>query len=132
MSSNKKIKLSDTTTLALATLNNLEASTIARCTYTASEKYVNGGWVCISPNTYLSNPNSDIKLPLLHVFRIPIAPLKHYFNKPGEMFRFTLIFPALPPDWETFNLDEDTGTGSGFRFRNIHRCKEGVYWLFIH
>lgn len=127
----KKFKV----TIDAATLSKLnneineESCTIVHCTYIASDKYVNGGWVNIFPTTILEpNDNSFQQLPLLHAINIPVAPKKHYFKNKGDVLRFTLYFPAIPANWKTFSLIEiiDSG-GIGLSASAILRNNTGVY-----
>ena len=107
-----------------------EAQTIVHCNYVSKRKYVNGGWVNIYPTTYLVH--NDEKLQLIHAENIPFAPAIHKFNRSGELKRFTLIFPSIPKDWDSFSLIEDSGTHECFSVHNIQANHSGVYEVAIH
>lgn len=113
----------------LATADETQ-STIVHCIYYSSKLYINGGWVHIWKSTYLQNNLSKEKVQLLHALNIPIAPEKHYFNRKGEYFPFTLIFPKLPSAWLSFDLVEVSDAG-GFCVRNITRNESGIYRVKI-
>ena len=112
-----------------------EACTIVHCTYVAKIKYVNGGWVNIHPKTVLHQSEGFLEkmeqLELLHAFNVPLAPAKHYFSQQGDVIRFTLYFPALPANWNFFNLVEDSGYDDGFTACWIPRNSVGVYSVFL-
>lgn len=107
-----------------------ESQTIVHCNYVSKRKYVNGGWVNIYPTTYLVHHNE--KLQLLHAENIPMAPQMHVFKRVGELKHFTLIFPSIPKDWETFSLVEKSDGQSGFIVSNIKRNNSGVYYIALH
>ena len=109
-----------------------ESQTTIHCNYVSKHKYINGGWLNIYATTYLSSTTTNnTDLELQHVENVPIAPNKHFFTKVGDHKRFTLYFPAIPKDWETFDLVEKTNTGNGFVIKNIHRNNNGIYEIFI-
>lgn len=110
-------------------LQNVEEQgmTIIHCRYTSKTIYVNGGWVNIFKTCYLVNPLGG-KLQLLHSENIPVAPDRHFFQRKGQMKRFTLYFPSIPESWEVFDFMEDTGNGkTGFTVHGLKRNKIGVY-----
>jgi hypothetical protein len=107
-----------------------EAQTTVHCNYVSKRKYVNGGWVNIYPTTYLIH--HDEKLQLLHAENIPMAPQIHVFKRVGELKHFTLIFPPIPKDWETFSLIEKSDGQSGFIVSNIKRNNSRVYDIALH
>ena len=107
-----------------------ESQTIVHCNYVSKRKYVNGGWVNIYPTTYLVHHNEKLKL--LHAENIPMAPEMHVFKRVGELKHFTLIFPSIPKDWETFSLIEKSDGQSGFIVSNIKRNNSGIYEIALH
>ena len=107
-----------------------ESQTIVHCNYVSKRKYVNGGWVNIYPTTYLVHHNE--KLQLLHAENIPMALQMHVFKRVGELKHFTLIFPSIPKDWETFSLIEKSDGQSGFIVSNIKRNNSGIYEIALH
>ena len=107
-----------------------DGQTIVHCSYVSKNKYANGGWVNIYPTTYLVHQKEKIQL--LHADNIPMAPQIHAFKNAGELKHFTLIFPPVPNDWETFSLIEKSESHSGFIVANIKRNNSGVYEIIVH
>lgn len=56
-----------------------ESQTIIRCKINACEILQYGGWVNISPNTYLINRQSNEKLKLIYIENILHAPHRYFF-----------------------------------------------------
>ncbi|MEI7474831.1 MAG: hypothetical protein WCK67_08625 [bacterium] len=108
-----------------------ERVTIIHCTYVAKQKFINGGWVNIYPSTYLMNPVDRNQLKLQHAVNIPLAPSKHYFNKPGDVKKFILYFPPIPRHWKIFHLLEETNDNSGFTACNLEGNNSGIYEVFL-
>ena len=107
-----------------------EGQTIVHCLYVSKTKYVNGGWVNIHPTTFLVR--NEETLPLLHAENIPMAPSMHMFKRPGELKNFTLIFPAIPKEWDQFCLIEECSSGGGFVVKNLSRNDSGVYQVSLY
>ena len=95
--------------------------------YRSSNFYVNGGWIQIDENSYISIVGSNKKYRLIKAFGIPLAPLKHYFKKQGEFHTYSLIFPALPSDTNKIDVIEKLAPGSYFNFYGIDYSK----WITI-
>lgn len=87
--------------------------------YIAPNKYINGGWIQISPMTYIQPVNSDIRYSLLEVRNISIAPTKLYFKSAGQVHHYSLIFQALPKNVSHINIIEKLAEGSYFNFFNV-------------
>ena len=109
-----------------------ESQTIIHCNYVAPERFDKGGWVNINSTTFLINETGKQRVKLIHNENIPIAPDKHYFLKPGEKMRFTLIFQGIPKTWNRFSLCEKTLIGDGFVVKDIFKNKSGVYEININ
>jgi len=110
------------------------------CTYVVSEKYKSDWHININKNSFLIGGKSLTKLKLINVIGIPIAPQKHCFKKLGESLQFSLIFPAMPKEWEVFDFIEDIPTvfsdkrllfSNRFYCRNIKRNDTDVYKITI-
>jgi len=123
--------IDDSTKLKLLTSAEEQGHTIIHCKYVSPHIYINGGWVNIWPITYLDNDSESLRLELLQVVNIPLAPNKHYFKKPGEILHFSLIFGRVPDHWSSFNMQEIAGNSLGFGYSGIERNKIGVYNIRI-
>lgn len=95
--------------------------------YRAPDYYVNGGWIQMEPNAYISPVGSTTKYGLLRAIGIPIAPIKHYFKKEGEFHTYSLIFPALPLGTTQINIIEKEAPGTYFNFYGVDYSK----WITV-
>ena len=95
--------------------------------YRSSEIYVNGGWIQMDSNAYISPVGSTKKYRLIKTIGIPLAPLKHYFKNKGEFHTYSLIFPALPSDTKKIDIIEKLAPGNYFNFYGIDYSK----WITI-
>ncbi len=95
--------------------------------YRSSELYVNGGWIQMEGNAYISPVGSSMKYRLIKTIGIPLAPLKHYFKQKGEFHTYSLIFPALPSDTKKIDIIEKLAPGSYFNFYGVDYSK----WITI-
>lgn len=103
-----------------------EGQTLIHCSYVSKEMYVNGGWVNIYPTTILQSERGA-SITMIDAQSIPLAPQKYYFTKCGQLKQFTLLFPKIPADWQTFDLIEKTYSGDGFIVKQIAVNESGVY-----
>lgn len=117
-----------------------EGFTYLHCTYKTSPKYSKGWWININNSSYITGGKDLECLKMLNAIGIPLAPEKHYLKKFGDTLKFTLIFPAIPKDWKTFDFIEDTNPtysvatiqlSHGLSIRNITRNNTGVYKVII-
>ena len=123
------IKLTASVVHSLLSSCEEQEQTIIHCNYVSKEKYVNGGWVNIYPTTYLVCEHES--LALVHAENIPLAPQVHVFKKAGELKRFSLIFPAVPKSWASFDFIEKSNSANGFKVHNIKRNNTGIYEINI-
>jgi hypothetical protein len=63
--------------------------------YQATSYYTNGGWIKISPKTFIRPKGSSQKLVLTNATNIPYGPEKLHFNSSIEWRYFSLHFPSL-------------------------------------
>lgn len=99
------------------TVTNLE--TKVDFGYQATSYYIKGGWIKISPKTYISPKGSNKKFILTNATNIPYGPEKLHFNSSIEWRYFSLHFPPLPVV-DTFDLIEnEKGDETDFNFYGI-------------
>lgn len=103
-----------------------EGQTLVHCNYVSKKEYPNGGWVNIFATTFLVNADTGEHIQLAQAMNIPVAPARHFFNRPGELKQFTLLFPRVPKFWKRFHLIEEAGPDS-FQVKDIDRNDQGVY-----
>lgn len=98
--------------------------TYLHCTYTVNKE--GGAWINIWKSSYLVNDGVELKL--VDAVNIPYSPEKHILFNFGDTFNFTLIFPAVPKDWATFDFIERCENNiTGFNIKNIVRNETGAY-----
>lgn len=66
--------------------------------YIATSEYVRGGWIRISPHTYIKIKGDDKKYTLTHAENIPIAPEHFHFESEKDWQYFSLYFPSIPQE----------------------------------
>jgi hypothetical protein len=113
-------------------MNVTEGATVIHCYYESPEKYINGGWINISPTTYLMNTLTNTMLPLIQAHNIPISPQRHYFKKVKEKKTFTLFFPLLPQNWKSFSMVELVNAPDPIMIHDISRNATGVYHAILN
>lgn len=88
--------------------------------YQTSGRYVRGGWITISPKTFLRCRSSSKKYPLIKATNIPYGPEKLFFKSSIDWRYFSLYFPPIP-EFEKFVdlIEADPGTPDDFNFLNI-------------
>jgi hypothetical protein len=106
--------------------------TFIHCTFTSQPEYIDGGWLNIFPTTYLLNREKSKRLRMEFTLDIPVPPKYHFFMKVNEQIRFTLIFPKLPADWQTFTLIEESERENSLVKFDVKRNKFGVYQVVVN
>ena len=121
----EKIEISED----LLTCYEEEGYTYLHCTFHCNR--VGGIWINIYKTSFLVNGKT--KLGLIHALNIPYPPAVKVLSNRGDSHNFTLVFPAIPKDWETFDFSERAGRGKmNFdTIRNIRRNNSGVYKVII-
>lgn len=88
--------VNDNLQLLRITVTNLE--TKVDFGYQATSYYTNGGWIKISPKTFIRPKGTNKKLILTNATNIPYGPEKLHFNSSIEWRYFSLHFPSLLED----------------------------------
>ena len=120
---NPKIDSRDGFSLIIEEVELTEDFTIVYCKHVASLIYDRGGWVTISPDTYLMDRTSNEKYSLITARGIPISPSKHYYNAKGETLSFRLVFPRISSNCTLVDLVECPNSKDCFNFYGIHLAK---------
>jgi hypothetical protein len=88
--------VNDNLQLLRITVTNLE--TKVDFGYQATSYYTNGGWIKISPKTFIRPKGTNKKLILTNATNIPYGPEKLHFNSSIEWRYFSLHFPSILDD----------------------------------
>jgi hypothetical protein len=101
-------RANDNLQLLRVTITNLE--TKVDFGYQATSYYTNGGWIKISPKTFIRPKGTNKKLILTNATNIPYGPEKLHFNSSIEWRYFSLHFPPILEDSNNKkSLMHDTG-----------------------
>ena len=88
--------------------------------YTTTEKYDFGGWIKISPNTFIENAASKKRYTMTNAVGITIAPALINFQSKKDWQYFSLFFPPIPKKDCVLNIvEEEKGTPNDFNYYNI-------------
>lgn len=88
--------------------------------YLTSDKYNNGGWIKISPDTFIENTVTKERFVLTNAVGITIAPAKRNFESKKDWQYFSLYFPAIPQKECSLNIIEKIkGNKNDFNYYNI-------------
>ena len=100
--------------------------------YQAPDKYINGGWIEMDPNSFIRPASSSTIYKMVKAINISIAPIKTYFKKSGQIHVFTLIFPPLPSDVTVIDIIEKEGLGTYFNFYNVQLEKNATTIIHVN
>ncbi len=87
--------------------------------YISPKEYINGGWIQIDADCFISPVGSEISYKMIRAINIPIAPNKYHFKRSGQVLRFSLLFPALSKKVKAIDFIEKLAEGTYFNFFNI-------------
>lgn len=88
--------------------------------YQTDQIYIRGGWVKISPNTYLKDFESERKFKLIRAKNIPISPQKHHFQSRKDWLFFSLYFEPIPfKDSVIDMIEKENGDHTDFNYYGI-------------
>ncbi len=96
--------------------------------YTTTEKYNNGGWIKISPETFIENAESKERYTMTNAVGITIAPAKRNFESNKDWQYFSLYFPPMKQKDTTVNIIEKIrGNKNDFNYYNIPlKMQDGI------
>lgn len=88
--------------------------------YTAPWIYEHGGWIDISPDTYIQVKGNVKKYSLKEAQNIPLAPNRLNFKSTQDWQVFSLFFEPIPLNDCTINLiEKEKPSSNDFNFYNI-------------
>ena len=88
--------------------------------YVTTDKYDNGGWIKIAPETFIENTVTKERFVLTNAVGITIAPAKRNFESKKDWQYFSLYFPPLPQKDCTLNIIEIIkGNKNDFNYYNV-------------
>lgn len=88
--------------------------------YVTTDKYDNGGWIKIAPETFIENTVTKNRFVLTNASGITIAPAKHNFESKKDWQYFSLYFPPLPQKDCTLNIIEKIkGNKNNFNYNDV-------------
>jgi hypothetical protein len=93
--------------------------------YQATSYYIRGGWIKISPKTFIRPSGSNKKLILTNATNIPYGPEKLHFNSSIEWRYFSLHFPPIVNENAELEInkidliEQENGDSTDFNFYDI-------------
>ena len=96
--------------------------------YITTEKYNNGGWIKISPDTFIENAETKERYTMTNAVGITIAPAKRNFESNKDWQYFSLYFPPMKQKDTTINIIEKIkGNKNDFNYYNIPlKMQDGI------
>ena len=96
--------------------------------YITTDKYNNGGWIKISPDTFIENVETKERYIMTNAVGITIAPAKRNFESKKDWQYFSLFFPPMKQKDTTINIIEiENGTKNDFNYYNVSlKMEDGV------
>jgi hypothetical protein len=88
--------------------------------YITTDKYNRGGWIKISPDTFIEDVVTKERFKLTNATGITIAPAKRNFESNKDWQYFSLFFPPIRQKDTLINIIEKVkGTKNDFNYYNI-------------
>lgn len=88
--------------------------------YTTTDKYNKGGWIKISPQTFIEDVVTKERYTLTNAIGITIAPAKRNFESNKDWQYFSLFFPPIKQKDTLINIIEKVkGNKNDFNYYNI-------------
>ena len=96
--------------------------------YITTNIYDNGGWIKISPDTFIENIETKECYIMTSAVGITIAPKKHNFQSKKDWQYFSLLFPPMKQKDTIINIIEKVkGTKNDFNYYNVSlKMEDGV------
>lgn len=88
--------------------------------YITTDKYIKGGWIKISPDTFIEDSVTKERYTLTNAFGITIAPAKRNFVSNKDWQYFSLFFPPIKQKDTLINVIEKVkGNKNDFNYYNV-------------
>jgi hypothetical protein len=88
--------------------------------YITTNKYINGGWIKISPETFIENVDTNQRYIMTNATGITIAPAKRNFESKKDWQYYSLYFPPMKQKDTTINIIEKVkGNKTNFNYYKI-------------
>ena len=88
--------------------------------YITTDKYINGGWIKISPDTYIENVVTKERFVITKAIGITVAPALRNFESKKDWQYFSLFFPPIKQKDTLINIIEVlNGNKNDFNYYNV-------------
>jgi len=87
--------------------------------------YTNGGWIQISPETYILSLGNKQKFKLINTKGISLSPNKHYFESLRDWQYYSLYFEAIPFEDGQYNIIEPEFMGDKEELEAVNHVSGG-------
>ena len=96
--------------------------------YITTDKYINGGWIKISPDTYIENVVTKERFVMTKAIGITVAPALRNFESKKDWQYFSLFFPPIKQKDTLINIIEVlNGNKNDFNYYNIElKMADGI------
>jgi len=96
--------------------------------YITTDKYNNGGWIKISPDTFIENVETKERYIMTNAVGITVAPAKRNFESKKDWQYFSLFFPPMKQKDILINIIEKIkGNKNNFNYYNIPlKMQDGI------
>jgi len=96
--------------------------------YITNNKYINGGWIKISSETFIENIDTNQRHTMTNAIGITIAPAKRNFESKKDWQYYSLYFPPMKQKDTTINIIEKIrGNKNDFNYYNIPlKMQDGI------
>lgn len=88
--------------------------------YTTTNKYIKGGWIKMSKDTFIENVEIKKRYKMIKASGITIAPQKHNFQSNKDWQYYSLFFEPMEQKDAVINLiEKERGTPNDFNYYDI-------------
>ncbi len=96
--------------------------------YITTDKYINGGWIKISPDTYIENVVTKERYVMTKAIGITVAPVLRNFESKKDWQYFSLFFPPIKQKDALINIIEVlNGNKNDFNYYNVElKMSDGI------